>query len=256
MSEWTAGDFDYDRLGAGYTHVRRPDPRIADQIHDALGDARTVLNVGAGAGSYEPRDRLVAAVEPSATMRAQRPLDLPPAIDAIAQQLPFDDDAFDASMTVLSVHHWPDPDAGLREMRRVTTGPVVVFTFDGDALADFWLDDYAPELIAVERRRYPALSRIVDALGGECVVRPVEIPFDCTDGFGDAFYGRPEAFLDPAVRAAQSAWGFVEPDAEARAVTRLQADLDAGEWDRRHGHLRNQPSYAGAVRLVISSPEP
>jgi SAM-dependent methyltransferase len=158
MATWDAGDFDYDTLGAGYTGVRRPDPQIAAQIHAALGGARTVLNVGAGAGSYEPTDRHVVPVEPSATMRAQRPAHLAPALNAVAGALPFDDDSFHAAMAVLTVHHWPDADAGLRELRRVTSGPVVILTFDGSALEDFWLNDYAPELIAAERRRYPRSS--------------------------------------------------------------------------------------------------
>lgn len=254
MTDWTAGDFDYDSHGGGYTNIRRPDLRIAAQVVGALGDARTVLNVGAGAGSYEPTDRYVAAVEPSSTMRAQRPSRLAPAIDAVADSLPFDDAAFDAAMAVLTVHHWPDIGAGLRELRRVTRGPVVILTFDGPALERFWLNEYAPELIAVERRRYPTIELICDALGGTCNVDVVEIPFDCTDGFGDAFYGRPEQFLDPSVRKAQSGWGFVDAEAETRAVDRLRVDLDSGEWDRLYGNLRTQPTYEGAVRLVTATP--
>jgi SAM-dependent methyltransferase len=210
--------------------------------------------VGAGAGSYEPTDRTVVAVEPSATMRAQRPAHLVPAIAAVADALPFHDRAFDASMTVLSVHHWPDPAAGLREMRRVTAGPVVVLTFDGPALGRFWLNDYAPELIAAEQRRYPEIAWICDTLGGVCDVVVVSIPFECTDGFGDAFYGRPERFLDPSVRAAQSGWGFVDADAEARSVALLQGDLESGRWDELHGDLRSQPSFDGAVRLITARP--
>lgn len=254
MTDWTAGDFDYDAHGSGYTKVRRPDPRIAARVVGALGDARTVLNVGAGAGSYEPTDRYVAAVEPSATMRAQRPSHLAPAIDAVAESLPFDDAAFDAAMAMLTVHHWPDIEAGLHEVRRVTRGPVVVLTFDGPALERFWLNEYAPELIAVERRRYPTIDLICDALGGTCTVDVVAIPFDCSDGFGDALYGRPERFLDPAVRKAQSGWGFVDAEAEDRAVDQLLVDLGSGEWDRRHGHLRTRPAYEGAVRLVTATP--
>ena len=144
MSSWTAGDFDYDTLGGGYTGVRRPDDRIAAQIVSALGNARSVLNIGAGAGSYEPTDRFVVPVEPSATMRAQRPPHLAPAIEAVAEALPFDAAVFDAAMAVLTVHHWPDAGAGLGELRRVTRGPVVILTFDGPALERFWLNDYAP----------------------------------------------------------------------------------------------------------------
>jgi SAM-dependent methyltransferase len=187
-------------------------------------------------------------------MRAQRPAHLAPAIDAVAASLPFDDAAFDAAMAILTVHHWPDPTAGLRELRRVARHAVVILTFDGPALEQFWLNDYAPELIAVERRRYPPIDFICDVLGGTCGVGVVEIACDCTDGFGDALYARPEQFLDPAVRKAQSGWGFVAADSESRSVERLRADLDSGEWDRRYGHLRSQRSYRGAVRLITATP--
>ena len=194
----TAGDVDYAVHGRGYAAQRRTDPRIARFIDDALGDARTVLNVGAGAGSYEPQDRHVVAVEPSAAMRAQRPAHAVPAIDARAEYLPFDDDAFDAAMATVTVHQWRDLERGLHELRRVTRGPVVVLTFDGDALDRFWLKHYVPELLAAERARSPAIARIVDALGGRADVVTVPIPIDCVDGFSDAFYARPEAFLDEA----------------------------------------------------------
>ncbi len=157
-----AGDVDYTRYGHGYAYRRRTEPRIAALVHAALGDARTVLNVGAGAGSYEPRDRYVLAIEPSAAMRAQRAPHLAPAIDGVAERLPFDDDAVDAAMALVTVHQWRDLRTGLQEMRRVSRGPVVVLTFDGDALDRFWLADYAPELITVERRRYPAISMILE----------------------------------------------------------------------------------------------
>lgn len=246
-----AGDFNYETNGQGYAIQRRPDPRIATLIHTALGDARTVLNVGAGAGSYEPADRYVLAVEPSASMRAQRPATAAPALDATAERLPFDDDTFDAAMATVTVHQWPDPGRGLAELRRVARGPVVVLTFDGDALDRLWLAEYAPELIAAERRRYPAVSAIAAAVGSGTEVIEVPIPIDCVDGFTEAFYARPEQFLDPRVRAAQSAWGFVDETATARAVTRLRADLDSGAWDTRHGHLRTQPEFAGALRLIV-----
>jgi SAM-dependent methyltransferase len=243
-----AGDFDYDVCGAGYALVRRPDPRIAAYVHAALGDARTVLNVGAGAGSYEPADRYVVAVEPSATMRAQR---VSPAVDASASSLPFDDNAFDAVMATVTVHQWRDRARGLAELRRVSRGPVVVLTFDGDELDRLWLASYAPELIAAERRRYPPLAEIAAAIGRTCEVIEVPIPIDCVDGFTEAFYARPEAFLDPAVRAAQSAWGFVPASALSRAVGQLRADLASGVWDSRYGVLRTQPQFAGSLRLLV-----
>jgi SAM-dependent methyltransferase len=249
-----AGDFDYETHGTGYAVQRRTDPRIAALVQAALGPARTVLNVGAGAGSYEPEDRHVVAVEPSAAMRAQRPPDRVPAIAGAAEDLPFDDGAFDAAMATVTVHQWSDVARGLAELRRVTRGPVVILTFDGDALDRFWLAEYAPELIAAERRRYPAVSTLAAALGEGTEVRPVPVPIDCVDGFTEAYYARPERFLDPAVRRSQSAWGFVEPAAQERAVARLEDDLGSGAWDARHGHLRTQPEFDGSLRLVVGPP--
>ncbi|MEV4539191.1 class I SAM-dependent methyltransferase [Asanoa sp. NPDC049518] len=248
------GDFDYETNGHGYARRRRPDPRIAAMIHSALGNARTVLNVGAGAGSYEPDDRYVVAVEPSARMRAQRPATAVPALDAAAEHLPFDDDAFDAVMATVTVHQWADTARGLAELRRVARGPVVVLTFDGDLLDRFWLAGYVPELVTVERRRYPPISAIARAIGSETTVLDVPIPIDCVDGFTEAYYARPERFLDPDVRAAQSAWGFVDSLATARAVDRLSGDLASGAWDARHGHLRGQPTFSGSLRLVVGRP--
>ena len=249
-----AGDFDYDRAGADYASVRRPDPRIAAQVHAALGGAETVLNVGAGAGSYEPPDRRVTAVEPSAAMRAQRAPGPAPAIDAVAEDLPFADASFDAAMAMITVHQWPDPLAGLAELRRVSRGPVVVLTFDGTELGRLWLGDYCPELLAAESRRYPEIEQVGRAIGDGTDVQEVPIALDCTDGFTEAFYGRPEKFLDPAVRACQSAWGFVDAAAEEQAVALLAADLDAGRWDERFGHLRTQAEFAGALRLLVGRP--
>ena len=254
MAQTLAGDFDYDTFGAGYARRRRPDPRIAAMIHRALGDAPTVLNVGAGAGSYEPPDRYVLAVEPSAGMRAQRPPGAAPAVDAAAERLPFDDDAFDAVMATVTVHQWRDVARGLAEMRRVARGPVVVLTFDGAELQRHWLAEYVPELIAAERRRYPAVATIAAAIGRSAEVIEVPIPIDCVDGFTEAFYARPEAFLDPAVRAAQSAWGFVSAEVTGRAVERLHADLASGAWEQRYGHLRSQPEFVGSLRLVVGRP--
>ena len=254
MISTLAGDFDYDSHGAGYAAQRRPDPRIAARVHAALGSARTVLNVGAGAGSYEPADRYVIAVEPSAAMRAQRPPHAVPAIDARAEDLPFDDGCLDAAMATVTVHQWADTARGLSELRRVARGPVVVLTFDGDALDRFWLAEYAPELIAAERRRYPPIDAIAAAVGATCEVYEVPIPADCLDGFTEAFYARPERFLDDAVRAAQSAWGFVDDTVIARFTRRLHADLADGAWDERFGHLRTQPEFLGSLRLLVGMP--
>ncbi len=245
-----AGDFDYEALAAGgYAARRRADPRIEAMVHAALGSARSVVNVGAGAGSYEPRDRYVVAVEPSASMRSQRSF---PAVDAVAESLPFDDDAFDAAMAMITIHQWRSLEAGLSELRRVARGPVVILTFTDDTLSDFWLADYMPTLVEREGPRMPSLSRVASLLGGDVSVEPVPIPLDCVDGFIEAFYGRPEAFLDPSVRAAQSAWGLADPDDVARGLSALRADLESGAWDERHGALRTQPSYLGSLRLLVA----
>lgn len=252
-----AGDFDYDINGQGYAQQRRTDPRIAAFVHAALGDARTVLNVGAGAGSYEPDDRYVLAVEPSAGMRAQRPPDAVPAISAIAENLPFDDKSIDASMAMITIHQWKDLRKGLSELNRVTRGPIVILTFDGDALERYWLFEYAPELIAAERHRYPSLESLCDSLrinGRRRVsVNKIPIPIDCTDGIIEAYYARPERLLDDAVRRAQSSWGFVSAGVQGRFVNRLSEDLRTGVWDQRYGALREQSSYDGSLRLIVSS---
>jgi SAM-dependent methyltransferase len=245
-----AGDHDYGRVPE-YGRRRQTDPRIESLVHAALGDARTVVNVGAGAGSYEPRDRHVIAIEPSLSMRRQRPADRVPAIDGVAERLPLDDDAVDAAMATITIHQWADTEAGLRELRRVARDTVVVLTFDGDALDRFWLAEYAPELIEAERRRYPAIDAVCSILGG-ARVESVPVPVDCRDGFTEAFYARPEAFLDASVRDSQSAWSFVEEAAVERAVARLAADLDSGEWERRFGHVRAQETFDGSLRLVVA----
>jgi SAM-dependent methyltransferase len=245
---------DYDRLGHGYGERRRQDPRIATQIHGALRGARTVVNVGAGTGNYEPNDRYVIAIEPSATLRAQRPPHLAPAIRARAEALPLDDGAVDAVLAVLTVHHWDEPITGLREMRRVARRSVVVVTFDIDRLARFWLiTNYLPEVLADDRERFPSIQEIVTTLGGSTGVHTIPIPQDCRDGFFEAFYNRPERYLDPEVRAGQSAWPRLRPGLEEQAIGRLADDLASGAWDKRHGQLRQQPAYDGGLRLILAS---
>lgn len=254
MAVTPAGDYDYDANGPGYALRRQTDPRIAAYVHTALADARTVLNVGAGAGSYEPDDRYLVAVEPSAQMRSERSSHRVPAIDARAECLPFDDDCFDAAMAMVTIHQWSDLDSGLAELRRVSRGPVVILTFDGEALDLLWLARYVPELVEAERRRYPAIDHVREVLGGVSTVFTVPVPIDCLDGFTEAFYGRPEAFLDPEVRRSQSAWGFVSPEVEARFAGHLKSDLSSGAWDRTYGSLRAQPEFEGALRLIIAVP--
>jgi SAM-dependent methyltransferase len=242
---------DYERHGRTYAQHRRPDPRIAARIDAALGDARTVLNVGAGAGSYEPRDRWVLAVEPSATMRAQRPANAAPVIDARAEALPLDDNAVDAAMACVTIHHWDPSGAGLAELRRVSRGAVVIFTFELDGLPA-WQQEFLHEGLVKERPRFPAVDAIATALGGRTRVERIPTPGDCTDGFFEAFWRRPECLLDPEVRGAQSMWALLERDVEQLMVERLAAALESGAWDAEHGHLREQNTFDGALRLVIS----
>jgi SAM-dependent methyltransferase len=245
----------YDEHGHGYSIHRRPDPRIASRIHAALGDARTVVNVGAGSGSYEPADRYVLALEPSPVMRAQRSAVLAPAISAHAESLPLDDESVDAAMAILTVHHWTDRVAGLRQLRRVARGPVAVLTIDVALLPSYWLlADYVPEVIEIDSRRFPAVELITKTLGGTASVESIPIPSDCSDGFVEAYWGRPEAFLDDGIRSAQATWKGLPPGVESRAVSTLAADLASGRWDRRHGHLRGQSSYDAGLVLVVSRP--
>lgn len=253
-ADGSAGDADYASIGAVYTNYRIADPRIAAFVHAALGDARTVLNIGAGTGSYEPADRGVTPVEPSATMRARRPANLPAAIDACAERLPFPDRWFDAAMGTFTVHQWTDLAGGLAEVRRVTRGPVAFLTCDPALLRTYWLYEYSPEVIDTEASRYPPVSALADGLRGVTTVTRVPIPLDCTDGFNDAYYGRPEILLDPAARLACSAWSFVEPAAVARFHAHLARDLADGTWDARHGHLRHRECLEGSLVLVVSTP--
>lgn len=239
----------YDSIGIDYARLRRPDPRIAAAIHAALGEAQTVLNVGAGAGSYEPPGRAVTAVEPSSRMIAQRPPGSTPVVQASAESLPFPDKSFDAAMTILSVHHWTDRRRGLAEMRRVARGPVVIFTFDPEA-SYFWLADYIPDLAALDQGTMPTLSELAQALG-PIEVTPVPIPHDCSDGFLAAYWRRPRAYLDPKVRAAISSFarlGDISP-----ALQRLARDIETGEWGRRQAGLLNLDAYDCGYRLVVAA---
>ena len=242
----------YDSIGVGYARVRQPDPRIEQQIHAALGDAARVLNVGAGAGSYEPTDRAVIAVEPSQRMIDQRP---PGAsrivVRAFASQLPFDDDAFDGAMALLTVHHWPDAAAGLDEVRRVSSGPVVVFTFDYGVHADQWLvTEYLPAILEFDRD-VPSPVEIADALGGG-EVSVVPVPADCRDGFCHAWWQRPDAYLDAGVRAGISGIARLPTDVVDEAMARLAADLASGRWHATHESLLTASAIDAGYRLVVS----
>lgn len=242
----------YDTIGSTYTATRRTEPRIAAQVWAALGDARTVLNVGAGTGSYEPPGRDVIAVEPSALMRALRPEGAAPCIAAVAERLPFEDRSFDAAMAFSTVHHWRDPIAGLREMRRVARR-VVVFTHDSSDSAwrrRFWLTrDYLPEVADLVAGR-PSLAEQAEAI--EARVEPVLIPWDCTDGFFEAYWRRPEAYLDDRVRRGVSVWARVGLEAEQRAVRSLREDLVSGWWAERNDDLRALDAAELGLRLLVT----
>ncbi|WP_335973105.1 MULTISPECIES: MerR family transcriptional regulator [Streptomycetaceae] len=242
----------YDVIGSAYPATRRTEPRIAARVWEALGDARTVLNVGAGTGSYEPPDREVTAVEPSAVMRAQRPAGAAPCVAAAAEHLPFPDGAFDAAMAFSTVHHWRDPIAGLREMRRVARR-VVVFTYDASdpgRRERFWLTrDYLPEFadLLVD---WPSLADLTRAIGGRA--EPVLVPWDCADGFFEAYWRRPEAYLDEHVRRAVSVWTRVGPQAERRAVRALRDDLGSGRWAERNRDLVALDAAELGLRLLVA----
>lgn len=239
----------YDAIGQGYRTYRRADPRLASAITLALGDAATVANIGAGAGSYEPADRAVVAVEPSAVMIGQRRRGAP-VVQASATALPFRDAAFAAALAVLTVHHWPDRARGLAELARVARRRVVVLTWD-PASTGFWLvDDYFPELVAIDREIFPSIDDFRRALG-TVEVRPLPIPHDCTDGFLGAYWRRPAAYLDPGVRGAISTFAKIR-GVEA-GLARLSADLADGSWARRHGHLLGRCDLDLGYRLVIGS---
>jgi SAM-dependent methyltransferase len=239
----------YDTIGATYTVTRCTEPRIAAQIWGALGDARTILNVGAGTGSYEPPDRHVLAVEPSALMRAQRPAGVAPCVAAAAESLPFEDQSFDAAMAIATIDHWQDPIAGLREMRRVARR-VVVFTHDTSDPDRFWLTrDYLPEHNDLWAGR-PSLTELACAIVAR--IEPVPIPWDCADGFYEAYWRRPEAYLDENVRRGISVWARVGPDAEQRAVHSLRSDLASGRWADRNRDLIDLDTAELDSRLLIA----
>jgi SAM-dependent methyltransferase len=242
----------YDTIGATYTVTRRTEPRIAARVWAALGDARTVLNVGAGTGNYEPLDRDVTAVEPSAVMRAQRPVGAAPCVAAAAESLPFPDQSFDAAMAFSTIHHWQDPVAGLREMSRVARR-VVVFTFDASETAwhqRFWLiRDYLPE-VAEMFAGWPSPAELAGVIGAS--VEPVPVPWDCADGFFEAYWRRPAAYLDERVRRGVSLWTRVGPQLEQRAVHGLRDHLASGRWAERNHDLLALDAAELGLRLLVT----
>jgi SAM-dependent methyltransferase len=240
----------YDRLGLGYTRHRHPDPRVAARIVAALGGARTVVNVGAGAGAYEPVDRRLVAVEPSSVMLRQRSRDAAAAVQAVGEHLPFADNRFDASMASLTIHHWRDWRAGLGELRRVARERVVLFHFDLAHQEALWLvSDYLPEALDIPA---PTMDDVATALDAPVSVEIVPVPRDCTDGFMCAYWARPEAYLDPAVRAAISTFHVLDQSVCERAIAALARDLESGTWDACHGHLRDLAELDAGYRIVVA----
>ncbi|MFQ6027377.1 MAG: class I SAM-dependent methyltransferase [Dehalococcoidia bacterium] len=240
----------YDDIGVGYAIQRRPDPRILSAITHALGDAETVVNVGAGSGSYEPPDRNVIAVEPALTMIRQRTPESAPVIQARAEHLPFADATFDAGLAVLTLHHWENLNQGLRELVRVVQGRIVILTYDPE-FSGFWLvQDYFPEIHEIDRQSLPPIDEIRDFLG-ETNLYPVPIPHDCVDGFLGAYWRRPHMYLDERVRQAISAFSKIQD--VASGVARLQRDLANGTWAQRYGRLFKESQLDLGYRLVVRS---
>lgn len=252
VTSMASGGVCYDAIGGGYADYRRADPRIAAAVHGGLGDARTVVNVGAGTGSYEPTDRPVIPVEPSTAMALQRPPALPPAVLGVAESLPLADGTVDAAISILTVHHWADRSRGLSELVRVARRRVVLLTIDPEVEAGMWLfQDYLPDVLAQDRLDFPTLEELTEALGPTRVL-DVPVPRDCTDGFLLAFWSRPEAVLDSAARAATSGFARMDKAREAAAVEGLGRDLASGAWDRAHGQLRSLPSLDVGLRLTVT----
>jgi SAM-dependent methyltransferase len=243
----------YDEIGIGYRNYRRPDPRFATAILRALGAAQTVVNVGAGAGSYEPTDRAVIAVEPSRAMIHQRLPGSALVVQASATALPFREAAFEAALAILTVHHWPNPVQGLTEMARVTRQRIVIVTWD-PAVANFWLiADYFPAIAEIDRQICPAIEVFRETFGA-IEVHPLPVPHDCLDGFLGAYWRRPHAYLDAGVRSAISTFAkLAEVDT---GLARLRGDLANGTWERRYGYLLQQSASDLGYRLVIAHQRP
>ena len=241
----------YESIGAGYAAARRPDPRIQRLIFAALGDARSVVNVGAGAGNYEPKDRRVVAVDPSLTMIAQRRTGAGPAVRAVAEALPFDDQTFDAALATFTLHHWTDLKDGLTELRRVARRQVILL-FEPSYSEQFWLVEYFPECLSLPSEiGAPGVDDVRAHLDVHTVI-PVPVPADCTDGFAGAYWRRPEVYLDPSVRAGISSLALLSPAAAEQGVQHLREDLKSGAWDARYGHLRDLPEIDLGYRLLTA----
>lgn len=241
----------YDDLGRTYSATRREDPRVAGQVWAAIGVGRSLLNVGAGTGSYEPTDRMVVALEPSQEMIGQRVQRTHRVVRGVAERLPFADAAFDASLAVFTVHHWTDREAGLRELRRVSKRQVVLF-FEPLVVHQFWAVDYFEEARVLPSEQNAPSERQIREVLAVRAVQAVLVPRDCLDGFGAAFWARPEAYLDPAVQAGTSWMALLPAGVLARGTERLRRDLASGRWDAKFGHLRSMDTYDAGYRLAIA----
>ena len=242
----------YDKIGTGYSLTRKPDPRISQRINAALGNCRSIINVGAGSGSYEPPGKGVIAIEPSATMIDQRALDSAPVVQGVAEQLPFADKTFDAALACLTIHHWEKSGSGLAEMRRVARNRIVIFTWDQDIWESFWLiRDYFPCVNELDRPRAVAIRDIIAELG-HCQILEVPIPHDCLDGFHGSFWRRPHAYLDSRIRSGISTYALMQPEDLEEGLQRLAADLDSGAWETRHSALLGLEEADLGYRLIVA----
>jgi len=238
----------YDSIGKKYRNYRRPDFRIGTAVSNWLPDGGSIVNIGAGVGSYEPVDRKVVAVEPSSVMIRQRPMNSAPVIQACAEALPFKDNSFECAMGILTIHHWSNIERGLGEALRVSRGKILLITWIG-FVNHFWLLDYFPEMKIIDESMFPSIGQLSDWIG------PVEsmtvpIPHDCSDGFLCAYWQRPEAYLSEDVRRAISTFSRIHNISEG--IARLKADLDSGLWEERYGYLLHEKEIDFGYRLVLS----
>ena len=242
----------YNTIGVEFAETRRPDPRLAELIHGQIVDLETVLNVGAGAGSYEPEDKIIVALEPSWKMISQRPKDAAPCICGSAEYLPFPNKSFDCGLALLTLHHWRDVERGLSELARVVAKRLVLLTWDSAATEYYWLiHDYVPELFAFDAARFPKIDELTARFRSARIIE-MPIPYDCTDGFQGAYWRRPEAYLDDRVKRGISSFQQIPPRALAKGLARLRADLESGLWAKRYADLLDQETIDLGYRVIVA----
>lgn len=240
----------YDSIGIDYANVRKPDPRLAQIIHQPICDIETVLNVGAGTGSYEPMDKDLVALEPSWKMISQRRADAAPCVCGVVEDLPFADNSFAAGLAILTLHHWRDISRGLNELSRVVAKRLVIFTWDPKAASSLWINDYVPENIELDLVRFPVFEDFVGQFSNVSVIE-VPVPHDCSDGFLGAYWRRPAAYLYERVRKGSSTFHQISQETLVQGLTQLRADLDSGDWHRRYAELLDKPCLELGYRLVV-----